>query len=315
MIAALTRFFILLQLATLAALAFLFLHIGLVATPLPALLASATLLTTLRAAIIFNNYLLSGALKQRMGDGARAPLLPLTTRIAQEFWCSMRCWWRLFPFARPAIVTIDGDHGLPVLMLHGFGANSGFWQPLATRLRAAGISHATVDLEPVLGSIDDYVDLIENQAVLLCRACGKAQLIVIGHSMGGLAARAWMRRYGHERVARLITLGTPHFGSWLASYGSGRNARQMVPPGADDGAWLNQLAHAETAAMRERVLSVWSRHDNIVSPQASACLPGATQLGFDLVGHVALGFDPVVLDTVLEDIKTVRNKARAATGK
>ncbi len=312
MIAALTRFFILLQLATLAALAFLFIRFGLVATPVLALLASAALLTSLRAAIIFNNYLLSGALKQRMGDGSRLPLWPMAGRIAQEFWCSMRCWWRLFPLARPAVVAINGDPGLPVLMLHGFGANSGFWQPLAQRLQGAGISHATIDLEPVLGSIDDYAGLIEAQARQLCRASGATQLVVVGHSMGGLAARAWMRSYGHERVARLITLGTPHAGSWLASYGAGRNARQMVPPGADDGAWLNQLARSETLAMRERVLSIWSRHDNIVAPQDSAALPGSRQIALDLVGHVALGFDPAVHALVLDDIVAVRDRARPA---
>ena len=312
MIASLTRFIIVLQLATLAAISFLFVHFDVIATPAPALLASAGLLSSLRAAIIINNYLLSGALKQRMGDGARAPALKLAARVAQEFWCSMLCWFRLFPFARPAVIAIEGDRGLPVLMLHGFGANSGFWLPLSRRLRKAGISHATVDLEPVLGSIDDYADLIDARATMLCQATGASELIVIGHSMGGLAARAWMRRHGSARVAQLITLGTPHFGSWLASYGSGINAGQMVPPGDDAGAWLNQLATSETPAMRARVLSIWSRHDNIVSPQDAALLPGATHVALDLVGHVALGFDPAVLDRVMVAISSVRQSRSPA---
>lgn len=312
MIASLTRFIIVLQLATLAAISFLFVHFDVIATPAPALLASAGLLSSLRAAIIINNYLLSGALKQRMGDGASAPALKLAARVAQEFWCSMLCWFRLFPFARPAVIAIEGDRGLPVLMLHGFGANSGFWLPLSRRLRKAGISHATVDLEPVLGSIDDYADLIDARATMLCQATGASELIVIGHSMGGLAARAWMRRHGSARVAQLITLGTPHFGSWLASYGSGINAGQMVPPGDDAGAWLNQLATSETPAMRARVLSIWSRHDNIVSPQDAALLPGATHVALDLVGHVALGFDPAVLDRVMVAISSVRQSRSPA---
>ncbi len=312
MIATLTRFIILLQLVTLAAISYLLVHFELIATPALALLASAGLVSSLRAAIIFNNYLLSGALKQRMGDGSRAPLPRLAARIVQEFWCSMLCWFRLFPFARPAVVALDGDRGFPVLMLHGFGANSGFWRPLAQRLRRAGISHATVDLEPVLGSIDDYADLIEAQATLLCAATGATQLIVVGHSMGGLAARAWMRRHGSARVARLVTLGTPHFGSWLASYGSGRNARQMVPPGADPKAWLNQLAASEDASLRARVVSIRSRHDNIVSPQDAALLPGAENVALDLVGHVALGFDPAVLDRVVGEITSVRQSRSTA---
>lgn len=312
MIATLTRFIILLQLATLAALGILFMHVELITTPALALLASAGLLTSLRAAIITNNYFLSGALKQRMGDGSRAPVRKLLARITQEFWCSMLCWFQLFPFARPALLALQGDRGLPVLLLHGFGANSGLWRLLAQRLHAAGISHATLDLEPVLGSIDDYADLIDARATMLCKATGASELIVIGHSMGGLAARAWMRRHGSARVAQLITLGTPHFGSWLASYGSGINAGQMVPPGDDAGAWLNQLATSETPAMRARVLSIWSRHDNIVSPQDAALLPGATHVALDLVGHVALGFDPAVLDRVMVAISSVRQSRSPA---
>ncbi len=312
MIATLTRFIILLQLATLAAISYLFIHLTIITAPTLAVLASAGLLSSLRAAIIINNYLVSGALKQRMGDGTRVPVLRLAARIVQEFWCSMLCWFRLFPFARPAIVAIDGDRGLPVLLLHGFGANSGFWLPLSRRLRDGGISHATVDLEPVLGSIDDYADLIEAQAAMLCAATGATQLIVVGHSMGGLAARAWMRRYGTARVARLITLGTPHFGSWLASYGSGRNAREMVPPGADPDAWLNRLAASETAAARASVLSIWSRHDNIVAPQDAAILPGAENVALDLIGHVALGFDPAVLARVMQEITSIRQSRSTA---
>ncbi len=315
MIATLTRFVILLQLATLVALSYLLLHVALISSAPLAVLASAALLTSLRAAIIVNNYVLSGALTQRMGDGSRAPLLPLAARIVQEFICSMRCWFLLFPFARPRLIALPEDRSYPVLLLHGFGANSGFWRPLSARLRASGISHASIDLEPVLGSIDDYADLIDAQARLLCDATGATQLIVVGHSMGGLAARAWMRRHGSvgaTRVARVITLGTPHFGSWLASYGAGRNARQMVPPGNDADAWLNRLAASETPALRQRILSIWSRHDNIVSPQQSAVLPGAAHVALDLVGHVALGFDPVVLDRVIREIISVRQSRSTA---
>lgn len=38
------------------------------------------------------------------------------------------------------------------------------------------------------------------------------QVDLVGHSHGGLVARAYMAKYGGNRVARLITLGTPHKG-------------------------------------------------------------------------------------------------------
>ena len=53
------------------------------------------------------------------------------------------------------------------------------------------------------------------------------QMVLIGHSMGGLVARACMRRYGAKGVAKLIALGSPHHGTRLARFGPGRNAQLL----------------------------------------------------------------------------------------
>ena len=56
---------------------------------------------------------------------------------------------------------------------------------------------------------------------------GQAKVVLVGHSMGGLAARAYLARRGAARVARLITIASPHHGTALAVMGLGANARQM----------------------------------------------------------------------------------------
>ena len=58
--------------------------------------------------------------------------------------------------------------GLPVLLLHGYGCNSGYWTQLTPLLDAAGISHATLDLEPITADIDDYVPLVRARG---CSSC------------------------------------------------------------------------------------------------------------------------------------------------
>jgi len=292
-IARLTRFVILLQLLALAGLSTLLSSLGWAATPAIGLLYAIGMMTLLRASIIFNNFFLSGALRQPMGDGQRAPLTAASARMLQEFWYSMVCWFQLFPLARPFHIHFAGDSYPPVLLLHGYGANSGFWKPLSKQLSQAGISHAAIDLEPVLGSIDDYAERIETSVQQLCRNNGAETMVIVGHSMGGLAARAWLRRYGTARLESIITLGTPHFGSTLAGYGMGKNARQMLPPVSGtttENHWMTALANSESSAVRARMKSIYSRHDNIISPQQSAQLPGAANMGVDLVGHVALGF-------------------------
>jgi len=65
-------------------------------------------------------------------------------------------------------------------------------------------------------------------------ATGKSKVILVGHSMGGLAAREYLQRKGTDgkpkwwafpnepsghRVAKLVTIGTPHAGSNMTEFG------------------------------------------------------------------------------------------------
>jgi pimeloyl-ACP methyl ester carboxylesterase len=310
MIASLTRSIILLQMLALVALAALVVHLQWLAWP-GALLGSAAWLMLVRIAILFNNYLLSGVLRQPLTNGRPAPKLQLFIRIAQECWCSLRCWFHLFPSARTCRIRYENDARPPVLMLHGYGANSGYWKPFATLLAQDRISHAAIDLEPILADIDDYAKHIEHEVANLLMATGASQVILLCHSMGGLAARAWIRRYGPTRVARVITLGTPHFGSTLAGYGMGRNAMQMQNNGGEPSAWLAQLAASETDEVRALFVSISTQHDNIVAPQSSAILPGANNRMVNLIGHVALGFDQAMNRQTLDLIHVARGAGQA----
>jgi triacylglycerol esterase/lipase EstA (alpha/beta hydrolase family) len=100
-----------------------------------------------------------------------------------------------------------------------------------------------VDLEPPGASIDDFAPQVRAAIEQLCAATGQQRVVIVGHSMGGLVARAYLRRYGAEAVARVITLGTPHQGTALslARYGIGQNVQQMLY----DSEWLRALAAGE----------------------------------------------------------------------
>lgn len=45
---------------------------------------------------------------------------------------------------------------------------------------------------------------------------GKDKVILVGHSMGGLAIREFIRSHYNNNVAKIVTIGTPHYGSDLA---------------------------------------------------------------------------------------------------
>jgi triacylglycerol esterase/lipase EstA (alpha/beta hydrolase family) len=268
-----------------------------------ALLGGVGAVAVVRLLINMNNFLLAACFASAtpaafgLGPMARLRLL------AEEFRASMLTTsWRM-PRAH-AGMRIHADGGrVPVLLLHGYGCNSGYWARLIPLLDAARISHARVDLEPVAGDIDGYAAAVERAVDALCTAAGAPRVAIVAHSMGGLVARAWMRSHGSARLARLVTLGTPHHGTALARFGLGINARQMRRSGRQEGnGWLQTLAAGETPEQRALITSIYSHHDNIVSPQTSSVLPGAHNLAFGGVGHVALGSNPRVLAALMREL-------------
>lgn len=265
--------------------------------PAAALTLALAVLLLVRLAIVANNFQLS----RRMGSPTPAPhrLSPAAALrlFGGEFAASMLAssWTMLRPVG---LQLQPAARGLPVLLIHGYGCNGGYWRPLSARLRGAGISHDAIDLEPITGDIDGYVPQVQAAVERLAALTGAPRVVIVAHSMGGLVARAWLRRHGDARLARLVTLGTPHHGTGLASLGVGANARQM----RRDGRWLSALAGAEDAPRRAAITSIFSHHDNIIAPQESCRLPGARNVEFGGVGHVALGRTAAVLDSVLQEI-------------
>jgi pimeloyl-ACP methyl ester carboxylesterase len=188
---------------------------------------------------------------------------------------------------------------IPVVLVHGYLCNRQLWRPTAARLAARGHAIDAVDLEPAFGPIDDYVPLIEQAVERLRRRTGAQRVALVCHSMGGLAARAYLRARGDAAVACVVTLGTPHRGTFHARFGHGLNVRQMRL----DSDWLRGLAAAETPGVRARFTIVLSHHDNIVAPQAVQVLPDAKVVEFSAIGHLSLALDAGVADAVEEALR------------
>ena len=186
----------------------------------------------------------------------------------------------------------------PVLLIHGYQCNRGFWLWMRRRLERAGWSVATLSLEPLFGDIDGYAEQVAGRIDAVCAATGASQVILVAHSMGGLVARAYLRRFGNARVARLATLGSPHRGSELARFAMGENGRQMRP-GSE---WLAALNAPLAVPLPAAVISIYSCHDNYVMPQANAVLEGAVNLPVPGVGHLAMAFSPKIASVLEKEL-------------
>ena len=304
---ALMRILLLLQGALAGALCWALLRLGVFGSWYLALAAAAGVLLLLRAAITANNFVMTARFASVTPDSFRLGLAARVTLFAEEFMATLlqSSWFMARAAAREEIYP--DSTAPPVLLLHGYGSNSGYWAHLAPLLDAARISHTALELEPLLGAIDDYVPLVERACAALCTKCNVPKVIIVAHSMGGLVARAYLREHGAARVAHVFTLGSPHHGTSLARLALGKNAAQMrrdAGRDAPESGWLQALAGAETAASRSLITSLFTHHDNIVTPQTSSLLPGARNIEFGGVGHVALGRNPRVLARLMQELMT-----------
>ena len=208
-------------------------------------------------------------------------------------------FWRQ-PFRTHAVpdqliapTVVKGQRG--VVFVHGFFCNRALWTPWLKRLQGSGHAFVAVSLEPIFGSIDDYAPQIDHAVQQVTQATGLAPLLVC-HSMGGLAVRAWLKIMRAEAsVHHVVTIGTPHRGTWLARFGYGPNNLQMRL--LSD--WNTQLDYGMPDG-RHALFTCWySNSDNVVFPASTATLPGADNRLVRGAAHVQLAFLPQVVDETL----------------
>ncbi len=208
------------------------------------------------------------------------------------------CWQQPFRSkAKPDNLSPDnimhGKRG--VVFIHGFFCNRGFWNPWLQHLQGTGHAYVAVNLEPLFASIDDYTPTIDTAIAKVTEATGLVPLVVC-HSMGGLALRAWLKNMKAEaRVHHIVTIGTPHSGTWLARFGHGLNGLQMQL--ASD--WQTGLNH-DMPVDRHNLFTCWyGTADNIVFPSSTATLPGADNRLVKGAAHVQMAFLPEVMTPTL----------------
>ena len=196
----------------------------------------------------------------------------------------MGVWWWTLRDPAPAPAAT------PVLLLHGVLCNAGVWRSVLHELRARALGPVyTLSYGPPLASIDTFAEQTAGKIDDILSATGARAVVLVGHSMGGLVARAYVCRYGAAKIARVVTLGTPHRGSVLAWIFFGVSLGQLRPGNA----WLGALNAAPASVP---ITTIWSWHDSMVAPQTSAELPGARSIAVTGVGHNALLREPHVIE-------------------
>jgi triacylglycerol lipase len=208
------------------------------------------------------------------------------------------CWNQPFRSRRHPDFLPPASRNRGVILVSGYLCNRGFWNRWMPRLKRHEVPHIALSLEPVFGSISAYAESIDDAVRRMAEATGRTPVLV-GHSMGGLAIRAWLHQSkGLARIHHVVTIGSPHHGTWLARFAMSRNAGEM----ARDSAWRREIESTETPAQAARFTCFYSHCDNIVFPASTASLPHADNRHLEGMAHIHLSEHPAVLDEVLQRV-------------
>jgi predicted alpha/beta hydrolase family esterase len=183
-----------------------------------------------------------------------------------------------------------------VLLVHGYMCNRAVWRDWLRDGIPARWNVATVNLEPIFGPVERYADVVRDAVEKLRAATGAERITLVGHSMGGLAARTYLRRHGHHAVQRVVTIDTPHHGTLFATLGHGPNARQMRKACA----FVTELARDDEPV---DFVCFASQHDNLIVPRNNQVLGCAEAVWFEEIGHLAMLASGEVLEKLVEVVE------------
>lgn len=193
--------------------------------------------------------------------------------------------------ARSDLPTPQGPSDRPaVVLVPGWFLPTAIWIPLQRQLAARGWTHQiTVPHFPSFGDIRDYAAAAAFRAQRVMAEAHASQVDLIGHSMGGLVLRYYLKNLGGDAFARhYVSFGTPQHGTVIGHLWPCTSTDQMLPTSD----FLAQLNAGDETPGPAAYTSIRTNTDEIVLSTTSPILAGAANFLVPDAEHLELVWDP-----------------------
>ncbi len=265
---------------------------------------------TLLLLVLFSPFLMAGALVLLTspfawfvfpGGGTRGPHDTLAGRLLGNVLSLLMEWvsgaWVVLSFMFGFLV---GSASAPsvlrgrrlVVLLPGYMENALTLRYLHRHLQRR-LADPVVALSPVAywTSLDHLAENYRIRILEWMGHCGATEVVLVGHSMGGLLARMLAEPDAlGVKVKVVATLATPHLGSAISWMAPGYNGRQM----RRGSAFLEQL-NARHQPKGLTCIGICSTHDTYVLPWHCGLSPVGDNFILRYRGHLTLLFSKEVL--------------------
>ena len=178
----------------------------------------------------------------------------------------------------------------PVIFVHGWNADASTWNTMVARLRADGYTSAQL----LAWSYDTRqsnavtAQLIATKVDSVLRATGAPHVALVSHSMGTLSARYYLKNLGGQaKVRTFVSLGGPDHGTDDALFCGDTSCREMRP----NSSFLKTLNAGDETPGTVRYATWWSPCDEVIIPERSTILSGATNTRTECMEHSYLHED------------------------
>jgi triacylglycerol lipase len=219
---------------------------------------------------------------------------------------------RLLAFASTAAILV-GLTGIapassvaqdPILFIHGWTESASLWNTMIGRFEKNGYAKSEL-MAYSYNTGTSNKTLAETEVkshveTLLKNNPGATKVDIIAHSMGSLNSRWYIKFLGGEaKVDDWVSLGGPNHGTETANACFQTSCVEMRVGSK----FLSELNAGDETPGTVNYGTWWSPCDEIINPDSSVALSGATNTKTACLSHTALTTDSTVFTQVREFVK------------
>lgn len=196
----------------------------------------------------------------------------------------------------------------PVVLVHGYAANSGCWRPVRSALHHNGFAavRARTTL-PVGTCVATLAAQLADDCADVLAETGAERVHLVGHSLGGIVVRYAVLRLGlAPSVRSAVTIAAPHRGTPLAFWGSGLLAAELCP-GSPLLRALDEPAGEPDGGVEWT--SYYSDCDLVVPADSARLGPGGADVAVPGQGHLSILRSAQLLQDLPQRLRGAEDRA------
>jgi len=205
-------------------------------------------------------------------------------------------------FCVAAAVPATASAQDPILFVHGYVESASLWNTMIGRFEKDGYPKSYLSAYTYNTSQSNKIDAeeVKSKVESLLKTTGATKVDIIAHSMGSLNSRYYIKNLGGEsKVDDWVSLGGPNHGTETANFCFSQSCVEMRVGST----FLKELNATDETPGAVNYGTWWSPCDEIINPDESVILSGASNHKTACMSHTALTTDETVYKEVREFVK------------